>query len=202
VSITRRCFIWGGLSVAAMAQKARVQDGASTEWQSVGYGVWTAQDGEITGRFDKNRPGPGYLLTRETFSDFRLAVEFSISRGGKSGIYLREPQRKWSTEGDNRPGCGPESGCEVLINYQDPENPTGSICNVQKAKKLVGAEETWTELEIVCKGASIRVSVAGQNVNRFNQLRVAPGVIGFEIPTAAPEGFVVRFRHIVISPVA
>jgi hypothetical protein len=198
VSITRRGFICGGVSVAAWAQKW-VHEGAATQWQSVGSGIWTVEEADVTGRSDKSRPGPGYLLTRETFTDFRLAMEFSISRGGQSGIYLREPQRKWTTEGDNRPGYGPESGCEVLINYQDPENPTGSICNVQKAKKLVGAEDAWTGMEIVCKGASIRVSVAGQNVNRFNQLRVTPGVIGFEIPATAPAGFVVRFRHIVIA---
>ena len=172
------------------------------EWQSIGSGIWTAEEGEVIGRFDRNKPGPGYLLTRETFTDFRLTTEFSISRGGTSGIYLREPRRKWSTEGDSRPGCGPDGGCEVLINYQDPENPTGTICSLQKAKKLVGAEETWNDLEILCKGASIRVSVAGQVVNRFNQLRVTPGVIGFEIPGKAREDLVVRYRHIVISSAA
>ena len=90
----------------------------------------------------------------------------------------------------------------MLIDYQDRDNPTGTINNIQKSKKLVGAEDKWNEMEIICKGAEIRISVAGQNVNRFNQLRVQPGVIGFAVPGAASQDYVVRFRNIVISSVA
>ena len=191
-----------GLSVAAQAQKW-VHEGSAAAWRTVGTGIWTAEEGgDITGRFNKDRPGPGYLLTRQTYTDFRLTLTFCISHGGKSGVFLREPLRKWTTEGDGRPGYSPDGGCRVLIDYQDPENPTGSICNKQKAKKLVGAEDDWNDLEIICKGASIRVSIAGQLVNRFNQLPETPGVIGFEIPGNAPEDLVVRFRRMRISAVS
>lgn len=171
-------------------------------WQSYGPGLWTAEGGEIVGRFSKSRPGPGYLFTREEFTDFRLAMMFQISNGGRSGIYVREPRRKWSNEGDDRPGFGPVAGYEVLIDYQDRENPTGTINNIKKSRKLAGAEGKWNEIEIVCRGSEIRISIAGQNVNRFNQLRVQPGVIGFEVPGTAPEDFMVRFRDIVVSSVA
>lgn len=89
-----------------------------------------------------------------------------------------------------------------MVNYQDRDNPTGTIFNIQKSKKMVGAEEKWNEMEIVCKGPEIRISVANQLVNRFNQLRVQPGVIGFEVPGDAPQDFTVRYRDIKISTVA
>ena len=89
-----------------------------------------------------------------------------------------------------------------MVNYQDPDNPTGTITNTQKSKKSVGGEEKWNEMEIICRGSEIRVSVAGQNVNRFNQLRVQPGVIGFAVPGTTSRDFVVRFRNFVISSVA
>ncbi len=192
----------GALSVAGKAQKTLFDDANSPGWQSFGSGVWTAEAGEIVGRFETNKPGPGYLFTREAFTDFRLTMVFRISSGGRSGIYVREPRRKWSTEGDNRPGYGADGGYEVLIDYLDRDNATGTINNIQKARKLVGAEEKWNEMEIVCRGTEIRVSIEGQNVNRFNQLRVQPGVIGFEVPGTASRDFIVRYRDIVISSVA
>jgi hypothetical protein len=136
------------------------------------------------------------------FTDFRLALLFHISSGGRSCVFVREPRRKWGLDGVNRPGSGPSGGYEVLIDYQDRDNPTGTINNIQKSKKSVGGEEKWNEMEIICKGSDIRVSVGGQIVNRFNQLRVQPGVIGFAVPDTASDDFIVRFRNIVISAVA
>ena len=198
---TRRCFILGGLAVAGQAQKTLVDEPDFSQWQSFGAGLWAAEGGEIVGRFDKNRPGAGYIFTREVFTDFRLVMLFRISSGGRSGVYVREPRRKWSLDGDNRPGFGPDGGYEVLVNYQDRDNPTGSIYNIQKSKKTVGAEEKWNEMEIVCRGSEIRISIANQVVNRFNQLRVQPGVIGFEVPGEASQDFTVRFRDIQIKEV-
>jgi hypothetical protein len=191
----------GGLCVAGKAQKSASDDVDFSGWQSFGLGIWTADGGEIIGRCNKTNSGPGYLFTRQVYTDFRMTVLFLISGGGKSGVYVREPLRKWSLDGDSRPGAGPSGGYEVLIDYRNPENPTGTIDNIQKPKKLAGAEEKWNEMEIVCRGAEIRVSVAGQTVNRFNQMRVQPGVIGFEVPGTADKDFVVRFRDIKISSI-
>lgn len=196
---TRRCFILGGLAVVGHSRQAPVEDADFSQWQSFGAGAWTAEGGEIVGRFDKNKPIPGYLFTREVFTDFRLSVLFRISSGGRSSIYVREPRRKWTVEGDTRPGSGPDGGYEVLVSYQDPDNPTGTINNIQKSKKSVGAEEKWTQMDISCRGSEIRITVAGQLVNRFTQLRVQPGVIGFEVPGTGQQDFTVRFRDIRIT---
>ena len=72
--------------------------------------------------------------------------------------------------------------------------------NAQKAMKIAGGEEQWNELEIIWRGPEVRMTIAGQSVNRFNQLRVQPGVIGFESPEKAPEGFTVRFRDVGFTP--
>lgn len=200
--ITRRGFILAGLSVAARAQNTEFDDADFSGWESVGSGSWNAEGAELVGRSDKNRPGAGYIFTHNVYTDFRMSLLFNISAGGHSAVFVREPRRKWTADGDGRPGHGPAGGYEVSIDYQDRDNPTGTIGNLQKSKKLVGAEAAWNEMEIVCKGSEIRVSIAGQNVNRSNQLRVQPGVIGFEVPAAAAQGFVVRFRDIVIKPVA
>jgi len=179
-----------------------VDDTDFSVWRSFGAAAWTAEGSELVGRFDKNKPGPGYIFTREAFTDFRLALLFHISNGGRSCVYVREPLRQWDLQGENRPGAGPGSGYEIVIDYRNHDSPTGTISNVQKPRKLAGAEEKWTEMEIACKGAEIRVSVAGQGVNRFNQLRVQAGGIGFGVVGPPSKDYMVRFSNIVISSVA
>ena len=200
--ITRRCFILAGVSLVARAQKTVFNGTDFSGWQSVGPAAWTAEGDELVGRFDKRRPGPGYMFTRQLFTDFKLALLFYISSGGRSCVCVREPRRQWDLEGESRPGFGPGSGYEVAIDYRDENSPTGSISTVQKSKKLAGAEEKWTEMEIICRGTEIRISIAGQGVNRFNQLRVQPGVIGLGVVGPPSKDYVVRFRDIVISSLA
>ncbi len=201
MSITRRCLLLSGLPLIATAQKVLVDDSDFSRWRSFGAAAWTAEGNELVGRFDQKKPGPGYMFTRDVFTDFRLAVVFRVSGAGRTCIYVREPQRKWELEGDNRPGGGPEGGYEIVLDYRDHDSPTGTITNVQKPKKVAGAEEKWNEMEIVCKGAEIRVSVAGQGVNRFNQSRVQAGVVGFGVVGPPSNDYLVRFRNIVISSV-
>lgn len=167
----------------------------------MGFGSWSEQDTEIIGRCEKDRPGEGFLLLRDEFQDFKLNLSFQIAAGGSSAILFREPRRKWGATGDGRPGYGPVCGYKLAIDYHDAENPTGAICDLQKPKKVAGAEGQWNDLEVICRGSEVRVAIAGQRVNRFDQLKAQPGVIGFKLPATAPDGFVIRFQDIVISPV-
>ena len=201
--ITRRYFCLSALAFGAHAQKGGVGVRADfSTWQSLGTGSWSAEDSELIGRCEKGKTGKGYLLTRDEFTDFRLNLLFWVSVGGSSGIYFREPKRKWGTSENDWPGQGQNCGYLVRIDYHDREYPTGSLCNLQKVKKIAGAEGQWNELEIICHGSEVRMAIGGQSINRFNQLRVQSGVIGFELPEKAPEGFTVRFRDVMLSPLA
>ena len=79
--MTRRAF---GLSLAAAANaiaaprslfNGRNLDG----WHKAANGIWTVEDGAIVGRFDRAKPGPGYVFTNEEYADFDLRLEFWIS---------------------------------------------------------------------------------------------------------------------------
>jgi 3-keto-disaccharide hydrolase len=200
--IRRRQFLLELLAVAANAQhKAEAYRPDPSAWQSVGSGAWTAEDGDIIGHCEKGSHGQGFLLTREEFSDFRLTLSFWISPGGSSAILLREPRRKWGPSGDDRPGAGPHCGCQIAIGYQNRDTPTGTIGNV-KPKKIIGAEGQWNDVEIICRGSEVRITIAGQRINRFNEVQNPSGVIGFKIPESTPEGFEVKFQDIAISPVS
>jgi hypothetical protein len=180
---------------------ATLFDGKSLRgWRRAGRGLWTIEEGCLVGRSDHSRPGPGYLFSEELFQDFDLRLEFWISRGGNSGIYVREPLRQWGTSGDDRPAHGESAGYEVQVDYNDPKNPTGSIYNQQSSLTPAGAEERWNRMRIECQGRTIRVSIDERLVTVFNAARQQRGVIGFQIHGQEPHDHVVKYRSILIRP--
>jgi len=198
--MNRRCFFLGLLAFRALAQKPAPIRPDSSAWQSIGFGAWTAQEGDIVGHCDRSNHGDSFLLTRDVYQDFQLTFSFWISAGGSSSILLREPKRQWGTTKAERPGGGPHCGCEITIDYHDRNRPTGTIGSSIQPKKLVGGEGRWNEMEIVCRGREVRVSIAGQRINRCDELPLQAGVIVFKIPETAPVGSLVKFQDILISP--
>ena len=191
--MTRRKFC-GAL---AMAGAQRIFNGHDlTGWRKAGHGIWTVEDGAITGRFDPARPGPGYLFSDREYQDFDLRLEFCVSKHGNSGVYVRQPWREFGTSGDARPAHSPGDGIEVQIDYNDAKNMTGAIYNVRKPSPVRGGEESWVPYRIVCKGAKVDVWVDGGQVNSHEPLPSPRGAIGFQVHGQKPHDHVVRFRNI------
>ena len=201
VTLTRRAFTLAALAPAVRAGTTRrLFNGKDlTGWQKAANGIWTIEQGEIVGRFDPAKPGPGYLLTEEEFTDFDLKVEYWISKGGNSGVYVREPKREWGPKGDDRPGFGAAGGYEVQIDYNDQKNFTGALYNFSPATKHAGAEEQWITMRMVCASARIRVWSAGELVNDFSPSRSPKGVIGLQMHGGKPHDHIVKFRSIEVT---
>jgi len=151
--ITRKCFILAGLSLVARAQKALFDDADFSGWQSVGVGAWTAEGGELVGRFDKNKPGPGYIFTREVFTDFRMALLFNISSGGRSCIYVREPRRKWGLDGENRPGSGPSVATKCSSTIRIATIPLGRSTTYRNRRRWLVLKRSGTRWKSFVRAA-------------------------------------------------
>lgn len=183
-----------------MAGSQRIFNGRDLEgWRKAGHGLWTVEDGAITGRFDPARPGPGYIFTDREYQDFDLRLEFWISHAGNSGVYVRQPLREFGTKGDDRPAHRPGDGVEVQIDYNDAKNMTGAIYDKQKPSSIRGGEERWVAYRIVCQGPKVDVWVDGGQVNSYQPLRSARGAIGFQMHGQTPHDHVVKFRNIEVS---
>jgi len=165
-------------------------------WKHSGYGLWTVEDGTITGRFDHANPGPGYLFTTEEFLDFTLELEFWISKGGNSGVYVRQRLREFGARGDARPAHGADDGVEVQIDYNDPKNYTGALYDVQKPSIVAGSEERWNKYRIEGKGPRLRVWIGDQMVNDFGSMTSLKGAVGLQVHGGMPHDHVVRFRDL------
>lgn len=162
----------------------------SQQW--IRNGAWTVEDGAIVGRFDPQHPGPGWLLSKDQFGDFKLRLKFWISEGGNSGVTVRAPS------GAANPA---RAGYEIQIKSKDQgqKNPTGSIYDVAAAKGGKIREEQWNDLEILCKGPVIQVRLNGEEVASANNERSLKGAVGFQIHGQKPHPDVAKFKDIQIE---
>ncbi len=168
-----------------------------TGWRHYGYGIWTVEDGAIVAKYDPEKDGPGYLFTTEEFKDFTVELEFWISKGGNSGIFIRQPLREnLGPRGDTRPAHSPGDGVEVQIEYNEPPNLTGAIYDLQKPTRVVGGEERWNRCRIQCTGPRVQVWIDGELVNGFDGLKSLKGAIGFQMHGGGRHNHVVRFRNV------
>lgn len=126
-------------------------------WIKVGDGIRSVEQGEIVGRADRERPGPGYLLSRQQFQGFRVCMVFWISSRGNSGIFVREPHRAWDITGNARSRLGANCGYGINIDCVDPPNPTGSLYGFRRADNVVVGDDRWNSCAIECRGREIRV---------------------------------------------
>jgi hypothetical protein len=167
-------------------------------WSRYGHGIWTVEQGELVGRFDRAHPGPGYLFSKREFGDCRIRLEFWVSRGGNSGVYVRQPLRAFGPAGDVRPAHSPGDGVEVQIDYNDPKNLTGAVYNRKNCLKVAGGEDRWNTYDIECKGDRIAVRLNGELVNDYAPVPLR-GALGFQIHGGKPHDHVVRFRRIELT---
>jgi hypothetical protein len=114
---------------------------------------WVAESGVL-----RTAPGqgtPGYLLTRETFSDFDLTFEWNSEAGGNSGIKYRF-QGYWV---DGKLVAEPEGA------FSDAKHSTAAVYEYWPASKAGPAKaNVWHSGRIVVKGLHVRHWLNGRKV--------------------------------------
>jgi hypothetical protein len=109
----------------------------------------------------------GYMLIHEkTWADFVLTLDFRLSPGCNSGIFVRTYPLK------PRPGRDVGfNGIEIAVDdtqtadYHD----TGAIYDLAKpAKNAMKPAGEWNRIEITCDGPQIAVRLNGENVTAID----------------------------------
>jgi hypothetical protein len=139
---------------------------------------WTAADGVL-----KADQGPaGWLRTHAAFGDFRLRLEYRVSKPETaSGVALR---------------MGREAGYEIRIQDTDEQNPTGSIVGRAKAKPPKPEAGKWRALDVTARGTRITVRLDGRQVAALKHFGPIHGPVGLRFV----EGNPVEFRNIRLKP--
>jgi len=150
---------------------------------------WEVNDGLLT---CTGTPGP-WLRSAEQFGDFNLRLEYRLSAGGNSGVYVRVPEDgNHHRENDS----SPPAGFEVqVLDDADPQYKelkdfqySGSVYDIAGAQpRNVHPAGEWNTLEINCKGQKVTITQNGIVVADVNEethpliaLRQTKGYLGLQ----------------------
>lgn len=196
--MNRRSFVSSGLLLLgasflhapASAQSGwiTVFDGRNlTAFNPIGHANWRLVDGIVEATM-----GNGFLVSKESFTDFAVRAEFWVNDDANSGIFIRcEDPTKVSGQ----------NAYEVNIfdKRPDPSYGTGAIVNVAKVSPMPKAGGKWNTYEITAKGPQFTVVLNGvTTVDGAQDSKHASGHIALQYGDPAPNTGpgIVRFRKI------
>jgi hypothetical protein len=132
--------------------------------------------------------GNGFLVTKESYGDFKLRAEFYSDEGTNSGIFIRC---------DNPQAPSATSCYEINIFDENPNkgNATGAIVNVSKVDPVPQTTYRWNVIEIEAKGPQLNVSINGERTASASDTKHARGRIALQYASG-----VIYFRKVEIQP--
>lgn len=146
-----------------------------------GKANWTIVDGVV-----QADSGTGFLVTKQSYGDFEMRVEFWVDDAANSGVFIRcaDPQK-----------IGAESCYEVNIfdKRPDPSYRTGAIVNVAKPSTMIDTGGKWNTYEIRAQGPRMIIRLNGVQTVDVQDTKFARGPIGLQYGAG-----VVKFRNVQI----
>ena len=140
----------------------------------------------------------GYMRTKESYSDYKLQVEWRWpSEATNSGVFVhgQEPDAIWLKCIECQLKAG-SAGDFVCMNGADMSEHTNKAS--MSVKKMADSSEKpvgeWNTLEVICKANSIEVFVNGVLQNKGNNVNVSKGFICLQ-----SEGKDVEFRNVYLT---
>jgi len=134
-----------------------------TNWQPASN--WTVEDGVLTlkNRTDHQEHNDNYLWTPRTYGDFIVDLDFKVTQGTNSGVFLRTSDPK-----DPVP-----TGIEIQIASAPPGRPlgrgsVGGIYDMVAPAINPLKPDDWNHYTITCQGPKITVVMNGQLVSEAN----------------------------------
>ena len=131
-----------------------------TGWQTAGD--WFVDDGGVLGV----NPKPGgrgplsyrlYLWTEKKYADFVLDLEFKISEGGNSGVFLRANSSRSFIEVQIRDSHGKQ---EPLAH----NDCGGAVYVMGPSRNMARPAGQWNRVIVTCKGSRLQVELNSQPV--------------------------------------
>ena len=148
---------------------------------------WRAEGGAIIA--DKGKGG--YLVSKQSFGDYHLRIEFFPDHNTNSGIYMRCSVRENLTD---------KLCHEANIFDQRPDQTfaTGGIVHLGKVLQPVKAGGQWNVFEITAQGRKITVVLNGIKTAEIDNAQFLSGPIALQfgnLPNNVPGG-AIRFRKV------
>ena len=155
----------------------------------VGDANWHAQDGAVVA--DKGKGG--FLLSKSSYGDIELRIEFWADHSAISGIYMRCAEPKNLTD---------KTCYEANIFDQRPDQTyaTGGIVHRGKVLQPVKAGGKWNVYEITAKGSKLTVVLNGTKTAEYDKVESPSGPIALQFGnTPKGPGGAIKFRKVQIK---
>jgi len=185
-----------GLLVAGCASQSSYSDvkwvtlidGTSglDNWIRVGDANWRAVDGAIQADMKTDKAN-SFLVTRNSYTDFRIRAEFWASDDANSGIYMRCADIKNLTDKT----C---YEANIFDQRPDPKYGTGSIVHLSPISPMPKAGGKWNTYDVTVKGTRLIVTLNGVVTADIQDKQLASGPIALQYAAG-----VVKFRKVQIA---
>jgi hypothetical protein len=147
----------------------------------VGSANWKLADGIV-----EATSGTGFLVTKESYGDFEIRVEFWVDEAANSGVYMRCQDAAKITD----------TTCyeaNIFDKRPDQSGRTGAIVHVAKPLAIVDAGGKWNTYEIAAKGPQLTVRLNGTLTSQAEDKKLTSGPIALQYTAG-----IVRFRSVQI----
>jgi 3-keto-disaccharide hydrolase len=152
-------------------------------WTQIGEGNWSFVDGTLQGKNGKS----GFLVSKNSYTDFELRAEFWADEDANSGIFLRCQDR-------NKVGSATAYEVNIFDKRPDPSYGTGAIVGVAKvAQPAPKAANRWNTYEITARGERMVVVLNGQQTADGHDDKRRSGPIALQSAAGT-----IRFRKVQI----
>ncbi len=186
--------ITAGLMLVMLTACAQMS-GAGKEWVTLidgntgldnfnraGDANWRAQDGAIVADQGKG----GFLISKNSYKDFRLKAEFWADHTTNSGIFIRI-----SDPDPSKVGSKNSYEVNVFDQRPDPSYGTGAIVDTAKVSPMPKAGGKWNSFDIVAEGSRLMVFFNGVQTVDVRDEKFAQGPFALQFgngPKDAPGG--------------
>jgi hypothetical protein len=155
----------------------------------VGDVNWRAENGAIVG--DKGKGG--FLMSKDSYGDFQLRIEFWADHSANSGIYMRCSDPKNLTD---------KTCYEANIFDQRPDQTfaTGGIVHRGKVLQPVKAGGQWNVFDITARGPKMTVVLNGTKTSEIDNVEFPRGPIALQFGNQPKiPGGAIKFRKVQIK---
>ncbi|HET7911432.1 MAG TPA: DUF1080 domain-containing protein [Pseudolabrys sp.] len=184
-----------GFAAYAIAPKAAAQDAGWTvlfdgknldQWNQVGESNWHIVDGDVVA--DKGGKDAGYLVSKQSYKNFIVRVEFWPSDDANSGIYFRCLDPKKITDRT----C---YEANIFDQRKDPSYGTGAITRYVEVNPMPKAGGKWNIYEVTVNGRDITAVLNGQTTAKLRNGMFDEGPIALQHGAGS-----IKFRKVEVKP--
>jgi Domain of Unknown Function (DUF1080) len=177
--------VWHAQQASGQANAGWVTlfDGKNLDnWTPIGDANWKLEDGVVVA--DK---GNGFLVSKNSYTDFQIRAEFWVDPDANSGIFIRATDPIKVTAAN-------AYEVNIFDKRPDPSYGTGAIVNVAKPSTFLKAANQWNTYEITAKGPQFTVILNGtKTVDGAQDTKNPSGRIALQYGAG-----VVKFRKVEI----